>query len=102
MPRTKTLRTQLPRFSDRLALGKRGLAVSPFCLGLVEDPATISAAFDAGINFFFLTADMHWPLYEASRRGLRSSARDQCNPGPVVVAGRLLPHAAGVLLRSFE
>jgi hypothetical protein len=27
-------------------------------------------AYDAGINFFFLTADTHWPLYEAARRGL--------------------------------
>jgi hypothetical protein len=36
----------------------------------VEDPDTISVAFDLGINFFFLTADMHWPVYDAARRGL--------------------------------
>ncbi len=30
----------------------------------------VEAAFDAGINFFFVTADMHWPLYETTRRGL--------------------------------
>ncbi|MFO0742345.1 MAG: hypothetical protein U0270_41105 [Labilithrix sp.] len=30
----------------------------------------MSAAFDAGINFFFVTADMHWPFYEGVRRGL--------------------------------
>jgi hypothetical protein len=34
------------------------------------DPRTVCEAFDAGINFFFLTADMHWPLYEGLRRGL--------------------------------
>jgi aryl-alcohol dehydrogenase-like predicted oxidoreductase len=31
---------------------------------------TVLAAFDTGINFFFLTSDLHWPLYEANRRGL--------------------------------
>jgi hypothetical protein len=44
--------------------------VSPFCLGIVNDPRAVGAAFDAGINFFFLTADLHWPLYENLRRGL--------------------------------
>jgi hypothetical protein len=37
---------------------------------MVSDPRTVAAAFDAGINFFFLSADLHWPAYEASRRGL--------------------------------
>jgi hypothetical protein len=37
---------------------------------MVESPDTILAAFDAGINFFFVTADMHWPWYEGTRRGL--------------------------------
>jgi hypothetical protein len=36
----------------------------------VTTPETIGAAYDAGINFFFLSADMHWPLYDASRRGI--------------------------------
>lgn len=31
---------------------------------------TACAAFDAGINFFFLSADLHWPYYESARRGL--------------------------------
>ena len=64
MPVGGFARARLPQFTDRLALGREGLVVSPFCLGLVRVPETISAAFDAGINFFFLTADMHWPLYE--------------------------------------
>jgi hypothetical protein len=37
---------------------------------MVRDPRVVPAAFDAGINFFFVTADMHWPLYEGVRRGL--------------------------------
>jgi hypothetical protein len=59
----------LPRPADRLTLN-RTLKVSPFCLGIVRDPRTVSHAFDMGINFFFLSADMHWPAYEATRRGL--------------------------------
>lgn len=62
-------RLQLPRFSDRLLVGG-GLHVSPFALGMTDSPATIPAAFDAGINFFFFSADMHWPLYSATRQGL--------------------------------
>ena len=60
----------LPRLSDRLPLGSSGLEVSPICIGIVGDPDTIPAAFEAGVNFFFVTADMHWPAYEAMRRGL--------------------------------
>ncbi len=50
------------------------LQVSPLCLGLVSDPDTVIAAWDAGINFFFVTTDMHWPLYEGLREGLRRLA----------------------------
>lgn len=64
------VRDRLPTPSDRLPLGASGLEVSPFCVGIVDDPDTVTAAFDAGINFFFLTADMHWPLYASLRRGL--------------------------------
>jgi hypothetical protein len=56
--------------TDRLALGDTGLRVSPFCLGMVRSDETAGAAFDAGINFFFLSADLHWPAYELARRGL--------------------------------
>jgi hypothetical protein len=61
-------------FTDRLELAG-GLKVSPVCLGRVGRPGLISEAYDAGINFFFLSADMHWPLYQASRRGLRDLLR---------------------------
>jgi hypothetical protein len=54
----------------RLSVGRFGLSISPFCLGAVKEPRAIEVAFDNGINFFFISADLHWPLYEASRRGL--------------------------------
>jgi hypothetical protein len=60
----------LPRAGDRARLGALEVGVSPVCLGIVADPRVVPAAFDAGVNFFFLTADMHWPLYEPLRRGL--------------------------------
>src|ERR1043165_4314286 len=66
----------LPKLTDRLPLGASGVVVSPFCVGMSPDPMTIPAAYEAGINFFFVTADMHWPLYEPLRRGLRMLPRD--------------------------
>lgn len=64
-------RLALPRATDRLVLGVSGLTVSPLCLGMTVDPRVVPAAFDAGVNFFFVSADLHWPLYEGLRRGLR-------------------------------
>src|SRR5438045_803750 len=60
----------LPRLGDRLPLGSSGLEVSPICIGMVTDSDAIPAAFEAGVNFFFVTADMHWPAYAETRRGL--------------------------------
>jgi hypothetical protein len=83
------LKARLPRATDRVPLGLSGLAVSPLCLGITADPAVVPAAFDAGVNFFFLTADLHWPLYEGLRRGLElllarsPSVRDQIVVGVV-------------------
>lgn len=65
-------RTALPMLTDRLPLGETGLEVSPICLGIVSTEDAVSAAFDAGINFFFITADLHWPAYEPLRRGLNN------------------------------
>ncbi len=67
---SKPRRFTLPKLTDRLTLGEAGLRVSPFCLGMVRSEDTASAAFDAGINFFFLSADLHWPYYDLARRGL--------------------------------
>jgi hypothetical protein len=39
---------------------------------MVGEAETVPAAFDAGVNFFFVSTDMHWPLYEGTRRGLAS------------------------------
>jgi hypothetical protein len=75
-PKVKSLR-------DRLALGRTGMTVSPGCLGMVRNSRLVLDAFDCGINFFFVTADMHWPLYDGLRRGLaelfraRPGSRDE-------------------------
>ncbi len=80
----------LARFADRRRIG--ALAVSPFCLGLVTDARMIPAAFDAGINFFFVSADLHWPLYGPWRDGMRAllcrGVRDQL----VVAAASYMVH----------
>jgi hypothetical protein len=76
-------RSVLPQPQERRPLGTRGLLVSPFCIGMVADAGTVSAAFDLGMNFFFLTADLHWPSYAPLRDGLGmlfsrgSAVRDQ-------------------------
>jgi hypothetical protein len=86
---TARLRETLPAFQDRLRLGVEGLSVSPYCVGAVREPSAVLEAYDRGINFFFLTADMHWPHYEALRRGLgellrsRPGARDRIVVGAV-------------------
>jgi hypothetical protein len=86
-----TARRRLPAVHERLLVGD-GLAVSPFCLGMVGDPRVVSAAFDLGINFFFVTTDMHWPLYEALRRGLADLlARGGSIRDRIVVAGVCYP-----------
>ncbi|HYI83794.1 MAG TPA: hypothetical protein VEX11_11360 [Acetobacteraceae bacterium] len=69
VPRTSR-RERLPKPTDRLSLGYSGLTVSPICIGIVGEPETVPAAFDAGVNFFFVSADLHWPLYQGVRRGL--------------------------------
>src|SRR5262245_23576083 len=85
-------RRDLPRLTDRLELGSGGLRVSPFCIGMVEKPETIGEAFDLGVNFFFVSADMHWPLYEATRRGLSDLlARGRGVRDQIVVAGVCYP-----------
>ena len=87
MRTTRTPRKRLPRFTDRLILGNQGLRVSPYCLGWVHSAETVIAAFDAGINFFFITTDLHWPVYEATRRGVRELlARGPAIRDQVVVA----------------
>lgn len=57
------------------------------CLGMVSDPKTVGAAFEAGINFFFVTADMHWPLYRPLREGLAQLLKKRGVRERVVVCG---------------
>jgi hypothetical protein len=68
------MREHLPRLTDRIPLGG-GLMVSPVCLGRIPDedlPGSVNTAcaeFDAGVNFFFLSCDLHW---RCSRSRLKS------------------------------
>ncbi|HYD68819.1 hypothetical protein [Azospirillum sp.] len=62
-------RQSLPKPQDRLPLGLTGLTVSPFAIGITT-PETVLAAYEMGVNFFFLTSDLHWPLYQGLRDGL--------------------------------
>ncbi len=61
--------------SVTLGSGVSSVAVSPLCIGATSAECVI-AAWDAGINFFFVTADMHWPLYEGLRQGLVRLAKE--------------------------
>jgi len=80
-------RSVLPKPDDRLRLGKSGKAVSPVCLGRVSSEETVLRAYEAGINFFFLSADLHWPVYEQLRRGLgRLFAGNSARRDEIVVA----------------
>jgi hypothetical protein len=69
------------QLSDRHPLGRSSLRVSPVCLGITAEDV-VEPAFEAGINFFFVTCDLHWPHYAGLVRGLqrllasRPSARD--------------------------
>ncbi|MGH9888144.1 MAG: hypothetical protein ACREBE_21605, partial [bacterium] len=81
-------RAALPRLTDRLPLGGSPLRVSPTCLGMVATPETVRRAFELGVNFFLVTTDMHWPLYEGLRRGLAGLLADGiARRDEIVVAG---------------
>jgi len=75
MPNSNGHRRVLPKTGDRLTLGRSGLKVSPVCLGLTADPDTVLAAYEEGVNFFFVTGDLHWPLYDGVRKGLAKLLR---------------------------
>src|SRR3954467_7394411 len=61
-------RVTLPKPVDRIPLGHSGLRVSPLCLGLTASPDTVIAAYECGVNFFFVTGDLHWQLDEGLRK----------------------------------
>ena len=80
-----TVRERLPRPTDRIQLGSAGVKVSPVCMGITGSPDTVLAAYEAGLNFFFLSADLHWPLYEHTREGLRRLLATKARRNDVVV-----------------
>jgi hypothetical protein len=85
------MREHLPRLADRIPLGD-GLMVSPVCLGRIPDedlPGSVNtacAAFDAGVNFFFLSCDLHWRFYALGRRALAKLLRRRGIRDQIVVA----------------
>lgn len=81
------LRKKLPTAGERLWLGRSGLQVSPICLGLTESPETVIAAYEEGVNFFFVTADLHWPLYEGVRKGLAKLLEGNTSRRQEIVVG---------------
>ena len=80
------VRTSLPKASDRYALGKSGLQVSPICLGITTRE-TVKAAFDAGINFFFISNDLHWSLYAPLMAGVNDLLESGVRRGDIVICG---------------
>src|SRR5262249_53107376 len=79
-------KTRLPRLHDRFLLGTSGLSVSPICLGITTTE-TVRAAFDAGINFFFVSNDLHWILYQPLMLGLDALLQSGVKRDEIVVAG---------------
>lgn len=79
-------RVRLPRATDRYPLGRSGLAVSPLCLGMTRRE-TVAAAFAAGINFFFLSNDLHWSLYMPLMSGISDLLTSGVARDELVIAG---------------
>jgi predicted aldo/keto reductase-like oxidoreductase len=65
-----SIKPTLPQCRDRIRLNAALPPISPICIGMVADPSVITAAFDHGCNFFFVSADMHWPRYQHTRQGI--------------------------------
>jgi hypothetical protein len=54
---------------------------------MTSDETVIRRAFEIGINFFFVSADLHWPLYEPAMRGLEGLLKSPAvNRDDIVVA----------------
>ena len=79
-------RTVHPKATDRYALGTSGLKVSPICLGITARE-TVKSAFDAGINFFFISNDLHWSLYTPLMAGINELLASGIHRDDIVIAG---------------
>jgi hypothetical protein len=88
--------------NQRLALGAAGLRVSPICLGAVFDRRIIGAAYEAGINFFFISVDLHWSVYEETREGLRDLLRSVARDDVVIAAVTYVSTAEFALMPVME
>ncbi len=72
-----------PSLTDRIQVEGIPVGISPVCLGPVAEPRDVRMAHDLGINCFVVSADLHWPRYEALRLGIvdlvrrDASAREQ-------------------------
>jgi hypothetical protein len=56
-------------------------------MGITGSPETAVAAYEAGVNFFFISVDLHWPLYEPTRKGLEKPPRNNPARRDSVVVG---------------
>jgi len=95
----RALRPRLPQPNDRLPIGN-GLTVSPICIGAVPHPEILEAAFANGINFFLVSLDLHWPLYEHTRAGIARLLRSGVRRDDFVVA--LVSYLDEPLFRHFQ
>ena len=73
------------RLTDRHNLGG-GLAVSPVCLGMISRDV-VAPAFESGMNYFFISNDLHWRHYHPLMMGLRDLLRSGVSRDDIVVAG---------------
>jgi hypothetical protein len=70
---------------------------------MVGDWRLIPAAYEMGLNFFFVTTDMHWPLYEHTRKGLEALfAMKGVDRDELVVAGTCYPTQPEFCIAPFE
>jgi hypothetical protein len=83
-PLERPLRRELPPMHSRTAVG--GIEVSPVCLGIVGHADVVPRAVERGCNFFFVSCDMHWPLYEHTRNGIAAAIREHGRESIVVTA----------------
>lgn len=79
-------RTALPRATDRLSLGESGLRVSPICLGITQRE-TVAAAYAAGVNYFFVSNDLHWIRYMPLMAGIADLLASGVQRDEIVIAG---------------
>jgi len=90
-------RDHFPKPSDRLPLGRTSLTVSPFCLGMTASADSVIAAYGAGINFFFVTADLLIAVADSlNRADFRQAAEAAGQHAIAQIATHDMPWPCGV------